>query len=195
MNKGTIYILATIGGIGLYLGLSYLFSGKDEFPYGESKNGLSIVLKESGQGVRKYLISSKGIGGDASVISVSNSKDGQLIVDSELYGVKSSFESRAAPYPGAITTTISCATQAYIKEQSLMFLGQATELILAVASNRQIFGICTNEEIKYAAAVWSAFDTKRAQVVTVRLFKAIKDIKDITEVQAELTKVLERIIN
>ena len=142
-----------------------------------------------------YTITAGDIDGEASVVTVASPNNGKTMASAEIVGVKSTFSSTNAPYGGQITSTIQCHTQKYIKEQNINFNDEKTQVILAVASNRRIFGICTVNEIKFAVAVWSVYDKKRSRVLSVKLYKPISEATQIQKAQQDILQILNKVIN
>ena len=158
---------------------------------------IKVVLKEKSSektGRAIYTVTAGDIDGQATITSVSSASEGKTMVSAEIVGVKSTFGSRNAPYGGHITSTIRCYTQKYVKEKSIFFANEKTQVILAVASNRRIFGICAADEIKYATAVWSAYDKSKSRVLTVKLFKPITDPIQIEKSQKEILQIFNEVI-
>lgn len=142
-----------------------------------------------------YTIGLKNIEGEAILEPVSKLKDGEARVNEELVGVKSTFRNTAAPYGGHITSTIECHAKKFLKEETFSFGGAKTEVILAVASQRRLFGVCALDEIKYASVFWSAYDKEKKRVITVKLFKQIGDVSKIGTYQNDIFKNLKRVVN
>lgn len=190
------YIAVVIGG-GVALG-NYWFSNRPDFPYSDSKADIQITLDESTLNKAQrsfYEIKAGAIDGKATFTSVSTFSLGQSIMNSQIFGIKSTFESTTAPYPGFITQVIACETKKYVKEQNIVFSGKASKMILAVVSNRRLFGICSLDEIKYTSLFWTGYDEKRKQVVTIELFNPVTDISKINESQNEIIQIFNKIIN
>ena len=175
--------------------ISSVLLGKEKiFPYAIPTDEVQITLKtEPSASSTVYSVKANDIDGEV-LLSPASQSVGDSIVNAVLVGVTSTFENRRAPYAGHISEQISCATQKYLKEQKIRFENRDTTLVLAVANDRRIFGSCTTEQIKYAAAVWAAYDEKQQQVVTVRLFKPIDDQHPVERAQDELVQIFGKVI-
>ncbi len=190
-------------GLTLAIGLVIIF-GKiwlikdDSFPYSSSSTDVKIILREHPSDVDQrsvYLIKFGDIEGEAVLTPAFTKSEGQADIDSQIISITSTFRDSVAPYPGHITSSIRCDSTKYLKEKILSFRGADTKLILAVASGRHIFGVCSSNEIKYASAFWAAYDEQRKLVVTVKLFKPIGDPNKIEESQEEIRSVFNKVIH
>jgi hypothetical protein len=176
-------------------GRSWLVPGED-FPYGHSTD-LQIQLKgqrTEGERSSVYSIKSDDVEGEATLTPSPTIDLGQSLVNSQIVGVKSTFESSRAPYAGQITAIIDCHTKKFVKEQTLAFLGKESTAVLAVATGRHIFGSCSVDEMKYAAIVWGGYDQKRRRVLSVKLFKPVVGASQVELAQQEILRVLKTII-
>lgn len=161
------------------------------FPFTQLSGDTHVVLKPSstlGNQKFNYQINAQDIDGEASATMELSRVEGYKSADTQMTGVKSSFGSRTAPYPGHITSTIDCQSKKYVRERDFKFESAPSKLILAVASSRRIYGVCALEDVKFASIFWSGYDEKRKQLTTVRLFKTVKDPKKINEEQNSLLK-------
>lgn len=168
------------------------------FPYGQSSEGLEIKQKDPSFGAaegRAFRIKSGDIEGEAMVTAAPMKSAGQSMVNAELVGVKSTFQVSRAPYGGHITSFIDCEANKYIKEQNVAFAGAQTQMIMAVATARRIFGSCSTDQIKFASMIWSGYDEVRKQVLTVKLFKPVNDASAINQSQEEIFKVFQKVIS
>lgn len=166
------------------------------FPYGHSTD-LQIQLKGyrvEGERSSVYSIKSDDVEGEATLTPAPTIDLGQSFVNSQIVGVKSTFQSSPAPYAGQITATIDCHTKKFVKEQTLTFRGTESTAVLAVATGRHIFGSCSVDEIKYAAIVWGGYDQKRRQVLSVKLFKPVRGAPQVELAQQEILRVLKTVI-
>lgn len=189
-------ILVVIGGM-IAVG-NYWFVNEPSFPYSNSSADIHIILDESTSIKSQrsfYEIKSGIVEGKVTLTAAATISLGQSIINSQIFGIKSTFESTTAPYPGFITQVIACETKKYVKEQDLSLGGKAGKMILAVVSGRRLFGICTLEEIKYASLFWTAYDQERKQVVTVELFIPVTDLNKIDESQKEILQILNKLIS
>ena len=141
-----------------------------------------------------YTVTAGKIDGEATVTAVGNETDGKSTVDAEIYGVKSTFTNRNAPYGGHITATIECHTQKFIKETTLPYNNEKTEIILAVASDRKIFGICMADEIKYASGTWAAYDKTKSRVLSIKLFMPVANSAQVNQAQQDIKKIVNEVI-
>ena len=158
---------------------------------------VQVVLKVPASATSRssiYDVTSGEIDGQATVTRVNSESEGLTTVDAEIYGIKSTFSSRNAPYGGHITATIECHAKKYVKEKNIPFGNEKSEVILAVASSRRIFGICTADEIKFASGTWAAFDKAKNRVLSVQLFKPVADSKEIKKAQDEILKIVNEVI-
>lgn len=176
---------------------NHWYAGKQSFPYSDSSIDTHITLEESTSAAQRsfYTITNGSVEGKASITLATDATVGQSLISSQIFGIKRSFESTTAPYPGFITQVIACETKKYVKEESISFAGKPSKMILAVASGRRLFGICSLEEIKYASLFWTGYDEQRKQVVTVELFKPIEDLNKIDESQVKLKEIFRKVIN
>lgn len=157
---------------------------------------IEIVLKEHDPEALQnkiFTIKAKEIEGEASLASVPNSDIGNIMVHSQIVGLKSTFSSMRAPYSGHITALIECKAQDYLKELGIPFGSSATTAILAVATQQRIVGACALEQIKYASAFWAGYDDEHNQVVSIKLFKPIADLQMVDQYQEDLSQTLIKI--
>ena len=177
--------------------LSGTYCVADELPYLQSSSAIQITLKNHSSSVHQtsYLITSGDIEGDADLTPAPSTAEGQLIVSSQLVGVKSTFENSNAPYGGQITALITCNMQKYVKEQPVTFEGSVSQAILAVATARRGFGACSFDLVKYASVFWAGYDMQRKQVLTIKLFKPVMNPNKIDDSQKEILQILKKIIN
>jgi hypothetical protein len=117
-----------------------------------------------------------------------------VIVNSLILGLKSTFEDSRAPYGGQITSLIGCENKKFLKENLVVFEGDNTKFLLAVAGERQTFGVCVPDQIKFVSGVWTAYDKSKGRVIFIKLFKPIENLNDIGRFQAEITFVLNKSI-
>jgi hypothetical protein len=143
---------------------------------------------------RFYIVTSGDIDGQATATSVSSLNSAQSIVNAEIVGVKSTFNNANAPYGGHITKTIQCFTHKYVTEKNIDFAGEKTQVVLAVASSRRIFGICTADEVKFASGVWAAYDKSKSRVLSVKLFKPVTNPTQIAKAQEDILLTLSKTI-
>lgn len=197
MNFIKYFSIAALIGVTVAIG-NYWFVKESSFPYSDSSADIQIILDESTSEKAQrsfYEIKSGVVEGKATLTSAATFSLGQSITNSQIFGIKSTFENTTAPYPGFITQVIACETKKYVKEKNISLGGKAGKMILAVVSGRRLFGICSLEEIKYASLFWTAYDEQRKQVVTVELFKPITDLNNIDESQKEIQQILTKVIN
>jgi len=199
MNKSVFTCLAGLVSITLLVAVGRLWwDARDAFPYGHSNAGVQIRLLDgaaTATGRAVYEIAAGEIKGEAVLESASTVAEGLSMVNSSLVGVKSTFKSSRAPYAGHITATIDCGAQKYVKEEAISFAGRTSELILAVASERRVFGVCSVNQVKYVSATWAAYDAARRKVVTVKLFKPVSDPAKLEESQQQVLTVFNKVIN
>lgn len=191
-----ILLLVVVGGSAFFV-FQQRKAGEEGFSYSQSSADIQIKPKESNfaAGQRSiFQVSAGSIEGEAVLTPVPAAGEGGSLVEAQLYGVKSAFQERPAPYGGQITAKIACDSQKYIQERAIPFGGGDGWLILAVASGRRLYGSCTAEEIKYASVFWAAFDEKKMQAVTVKLFKPVGSLEEIGASQQELVRVLRRVM-
>lgn len=157
---------------------------------------VQVVLKSSSETTRRsiYTINSGDIDGQATITAVDSATTAQSMVNAEIVGVKSTFNNSNAPYGGHITSTIKCHTHKYIKEKSLNFSGEKTQVILAVASSRRIFGICAADEISFASGTWAGYDKTKSRVLAVKLFKPISNPVQIDKSQQAILEIFNKVI-
>lgn len=168
------------------------------FPYSQPSPGMEIQPKESNFAASQRLVFQIKAGlveGEAILVPAQTAAEGEGFVESQIFGIKSTFLERPAPYAGQITSRVACDSQKYVKERAVPFAGSESRLILAVASGRRLFGSCSAEEIKFAAVIWAAFDRQRGQAVTVKLFKPVAGPQDIAPAQQEALQVLRKLAN
>lgn len=176
---------------------NHWFLNESGFPYSKSSDETQITFDESISADQRsfYMIKSGEVDGKATLTSAADATVGQSVINSQIFGIKSTFENTTAPYPGFITQEIACETKKYVKEESVPFAGKESKMILAVVSGRRLFGICSLEEIKYASLYWTAYDEKRKHVVTIELFRPITDLSMIEESQKELQQIFNKVMN
>lgn len=176
----------------------YLKNTLNSFPYQYPKNEIEINLQKNSGGLSQptiYLIKAGEIVGRAKITKVPNSDSGLTLVNWNIINFKSTFRNSAAPYGGQVTSQISCESQKFIKEQSVIFLKKESKVLLGVANNRQIFGSCVLDEIKYATGVWAGYDDSNKQVLSIELFKAIQSPIEIENAQNKIFVILNKIIS
>jgi hypothetical protein len=151
------------------------------------------TLQVSSDGKRStYKFCSGDIEGEIVLTSEDSYEVGRVIINSLIFGLKSTFADSRAPYGGQITSMIGCINKKYVKEQTIFFDERATKIILAVANDRQIFGICAENEIKYVSAVWAGYDAPKKRVAVIRIFKPIVNLNDIDPSQKDIMRVFEK---
>jgi hypothetical protein len=191
-----LLLLAAGSAVVIFVTAKTWLKPEQDFPYGNSSD-LQIQLKEhrlEGERNSVYFIKSADIEGEAALTPAPTLDLGQSFVNSQIVGVKSTFESSRAPYAGQITAMIDCHTKKFVKEQTLPFLGGESTAIMAVATGRHIFGSCSVDEMKYAAIVWAGYDQKRRQVLSVKLFKPVQGALQVELAQQEILRVLKTVI-
>lgn len=152
-------------------------------------------LETSSDGRRSsYKLCSGDIEGEIVLTAESSADVAEVIVNSLISGLKSTFADSRAPYGGQITSIIGCSNRKYVKEHTLVFDDRNTKIVLAVANDRQIFGICAEDQIKYVSALWAAYDSSKKRLVVVRLYKPILLVKDIDVSQVEILRIFEKTI-
>lgn len=173
-------------------------SEKAIFPYGQPSLDVQLKLKyydPTAMRTAVYSIKAGDVEGEADFVSAPTPDLGQLILHSKITVLQSTAGNMRAPYGGEITTTIECTSRKYVKEQAFSFRGLSSKLILAVASGRKNFGVCSLEEVGYAALYFAAYDEQKKHVLTVQLFKPITDPNKIEISQQEILKILQKVIN
>lgn len=164
---------------------------------GMAATDVQIVLKQPASEKNRravYSVTSGNIDGLATVTSVTSASDAQTMVNAEIVNVKSTFDSSNAPYGGHITATIKCHTQKYVKEKEVIFEGEKTQAIVAVASNRRIFGICSADEVNFASGTWAAYDKNKNRVLTLKLFKPVSQASQIEKAQQDILQIFSKVI-
>lgn len=177
---------------------TYWFQKKQQFPYAAAVSGVQITLKDPamvGEPRATFTIAAGDIDGEAVLTKDLMASQAQSFVDSEIVGVTSTFKSSIAPYPGYITTLMDCDTQKYLKEENFVFEGEATKLIFAVASDRRVYGTCSMGDVKYASVFWVAYDKRRRQAVSVKLFKPISNPAEVENTQQEILPIFKKIMH
>jgi hypothetical protein len=198
MKKTAIGILAVVLAVAIFIGVKFLPNKGGGFPYGRSSSEIQVSPKENDFAVGRrtaYQVRSGDIEGEAILTPVHSATEADAMVDSQIFGVKSAFQERPAPYGGQITALIACDPQKYVKEQTVPFAGKDARLLLAVASGRKVYGSCSAEEIKYASIFLSAFDDARGQAITVKLFKPVANMAEIQPSQEALLKILHHLLS
>ncbi|MDX9731607.1 MAG: hypothetical protein RBT63_07545 [Bdellovibrionales bacterium] len=161
-------------------------------------SNIQIILKEHHPEALQnaiYSIKSGAIEGEAFLTSAPTSSIGHMMVSSQIVVLKTTVENMRAPYAGHITAVIECKARKYMKERTVPFGSEETQLILTVATGRRIFGVCAIEEAKYASAFWAGYDEQHRQVVTVKLFKPVSDLDMIEQSQEDIAQVLLKMIS
>lgn len=179
------------------ISVKLFFFQENKFPYGKPSSEIQITLKNDGATSTEntvYLISTKDLSGEAIFKNIQDDNEAQVIILSQLLGIKSAFTNSRAPYGGHITAIIDCKSQQFLKEEKTEFQSKSTNLILAIASERHIFGGCSLDQIKFAAGLWAAFDEKRKQVVTIKLFAPISNPNQIEESQQKILHVIKELV-
>ncbi|MBN8542141.1 MAG: hypothetical protein J0L82_17245 [Deltaproteobacteria bacterium] len=204
MSIENFFRLTVILGAIFGCGTSWSAEKKISFPYGKSSADVQIVLKEhdpSAMRTAVFSIQANDIEGEADLVSAPTPNMGRMIVDAKISTIKSTVENMHAPYGGEITKTIECKARKFVRERQISVPELESKLILAVATNRKIFGPCALEEIGNAAIFFAAYDKKRNQVVTVQLFKPLKfvnatvDTTQIEEFQEAAIRILAKLMN
>jgi hypothetical protein len=189
--------LAVTLGLALVIAL-YWWTKEETFPFSPPSAEVQIKRSErplAGEKNSVYIIKAGAVEGEAVLTSSPTPVLAQSLINSQIIGVTSTFESSRAPYPGQITAMIECYAKKYVKERIVPFAGSQTKLILAVANGRRISGSCSVEDIRYASAVWAGYDGKRRQVVSVKLFKPLSNPAEIDGSQQEIFRIFGKIIN
>ncbi len=191
-----LFVLISLLGLVFFTG-KLLIEKKEKFPFGESSGEIQITFKDhASTNTQRFLIkATENIEGEAVFASVPTKSMAQLLISSIIVGSKSSFGDRTAPYGGHISSQIVCNTQKYLKEQVILFRGSESKLILAVTNSRRMLGECSIDQVKFATAIWAVYDEQRKQILTIRLFKPILNLKNIEESQAEVLRIFLKIIN
>ncbi len=138
-----------------------------------------------------YTIKADDIEGQATTTPVKTEKEAQTLISVEIVGVRSTFASANAPYGGQITSTIKCYTQKYVKEKTIPLNSEKAQVIMAVASDRKISGICSADEVKFASALLAAYDKDKNRVLVVKLFKPVTNGKEAKQIDAAQQNLLE----
>lgn len=144
--------------------------------------------------ISSYRVCSGNIEGEITLTNEPSENVGNVIISSLVHGIKSTFEDSRAPYGGQITSVIGCDNKKYLKERVIVFDDKNTTLILAVTNDRQIFGVCLADQIRYVSAHWAGYDKSKGRVVRFKLFKPINDIRDIDKFHAEISMVFHKTI-
>jgi hypothetical protein len=182
----------------LSLFMNMAVSAEKIFPYGHPSSNIQIDLKYYNSAATRsavYTIKSGEIEGDADFVSAPTPQIGRLILNSKITVFNSTAANMHAPYAGQITSTITCNAGKYIREQKFSIKGLSSNLILAVASPRKVFGVCSLDEVGYAGLYFTAYDEAKKHVITVQLFKPVSDLKKLESTQQEIFKTLQTLLN
>ena len=195
--KFSFYLLKSLAGL-VVLALIFVmvrsYFTKAAFMCDSKVNDVHFsALQVSSDGKRSsYKICSGNIEGEIVLTAEGSHEVGLVVINSLIFGLKSTFADSRAPYGGQITSVIGCITKKYVKEQTIVFDKRDTKIILAVANDRQIFGICAEDQIKYVSAVWAGYDGPKERVAVVRLFKPIVSLNDIDAFQKDILRTFEK---
>lgn len=194
--KRNLLILLLLSGLTAAVGGYWIAGNEEKIPYLHASSEVQILKKDSqGSHGTLYSIKAGDIDGEAVLTSAPTATVGQSIIHSQVVGIESAFASSRVPYAGHITAQMDCNAKKFVKEQSFIFEGEQTKLILAVANARRILGSCLLEEIKHVSGFWAAYDQQRKQVLTLKLFKRVEGPEQIDQSQQEVKRVFQKIIN
>ena len=151
-----------------------------------------LILKEDSKLRKIYGFKTAASAGEAIITSTPSAEAAEKIMNSFTAGIKTSFETRSAPYAGHITANIDCVTRKYLKELAVPFGETKADLVLAVANDRRL-SVCSLEQVKYLSGFWTSYNKKKQHVLTIKIFAPIAQLENVDSQQQDVLRTLQKI--